>query len=262
MTPSGPRPRSKTFSVTPDCKIVHSGSEIHVIDESGTVLYKGPHTPGVSRHSPSMDSGWITYASHCCNPRDILYNFSTTWEVPPAPATDNGQTLFLFPGIEPASYETILQPVLQWGCSAAGGGPYWSIASWYVGNGTALYTPLIEVDAGTSLTGTMRNTRINKDGTFSYCTHFKDYPDTKMQVVNCPQLRWLSETLESYGVKAKSDYPTGTTAMKDINVEGPTVSWIVTNDLGDGLETVVVVDGSVNGEVDFVYPNPACPFSG
>jgi len=38
-------------------------------------------------------------------------------------------------------------------------------------------------------------------------------------------------------------------------LDGPTVSWIVTNNYGDGLETVVVVDGNVNGEVDVVDYN-------
>ena len=34
--------------------------------------------------------------------------------------------------MEPADTSAVLQPVLQWGVSAAGGGNYWAIASWYL----------------------------------------------------------------------------------------------------------------------------------
>ena len=81
----------------------------------------------------------------------------STWTVPPAPSTDSGQTIFLFNGIQ--NYGTnygILQPVLQWGPSAAGGGSYWSIASWYVtSGGDAFHTTLIQVDEGDVLIGLM-----------------------------------------------------------------------------------------------------------
>ena len=59
-----------------------------------------------------------------------MSRLTTEWTVPPAPATQNGQTIFLFPGIQNSTM--IYQPVLQWGPSAAGGGNYWAVASWYV----------------------------------------------------------------------------------------------------------------------------------
>ena len=47
------------------------------------------------------------------------------WQVPPPPSVqDSGEVVFLFNGIQ--NYGTnfgILQPVLQWGVSAAGAGP-------------------------------------------------------------------------------------------------------------------------------------------
>jgi hypothetical protein len=48
-------------------------------------------------------------------------SMSSVWTVPSAPATMSTQTLFYFNGMEPPDYSRIIQPVLQWGTSAAGG---------------------------------------------------------------------------------------------------------------------------------------------
>ena len=48
---------------------------------------------------------------------------------PPDPAATGGLT-YLFPGLSPKSGDVILQPVLQWGNGAAGGGKYGAGASW------------------------------------------------------------------------------------------------------------------------------------
>jgi hypothetical protein len=50
---------------------------------------------------------------------------------------------------------SIIQPVLQWGSSAAGGGPYWAIASWFVGGAHTVYSELKIVNAGDTILGNM-----------------------------------------------------------------------------------------------------------
>lgn len=73
------------------------------------------------------------------------YNVTTMygyWLVPGAPTDNGGQTIFLFIGIEDSSENAILQPVLQWGPSAAGGGAYWAIASWGIFPGATYVSPL------------------------------------------------------------------------------------------------------------------------
>jgi len=51
---------------------------------------------------------------------------SSTWPVPPQPSINNGETLFLFNGLEDIdAVQSILQPVLQWYAP----GP-WAVASW------------------------------------------------------------------------------------------------------------------------------------
>jgi hypothetical protein len=42
----------------------------------------------------------------------LISSFTATWEVPPLPETDHGQTIFLFNAVQNYS-NTILQPVLQ-----------------------------------------------------------------------------------------------------------------------------------------------------
>lgn len=52
----------------------------------------------------------------------------------------------MFSGIQNSTM--IYQPVLQWGESAAGGGNYWGVASWYVDGqgGLALHSNLVRVN--------------------------------------------------------------------------------------------------------------------
>ena len=77
--------------------------------------------------------------------------FNTTWLVPPAPATYNGQLVYLYTGMKPADYGAILQPILQYGVSPAGGGAYWPVANWYVTETDAYYTSLVDVAVGKAI---------------------------------------------------------------------------------------------------------------
>lgn len=43
-------------------------------------------------------------------------------------------------------FNHILQPVLQWGLSPAGGGNYWAINNWYVNDQDYFYDSLIVVN--------------------------------------------------------------------------------------------------------------------
>jgi hypothetical protein len=89
---------------------------------------------------------------------------SATMIVPPAPTQATPETLYYFPGListispQPANGCGILQPVLQWGGSPAGGGSYWTIGSWFwsvggINNG--YHTPLSTVSVGNSIAGTL-----------------------------------------------------------------------------------------------------------
>jgi hypothetical protein len=69
-------------------------------------------------------------------------------QVPTAPWTQTTQTVYFFPGVQSTLDGGcgILQPVLQWGTSPAGGGEYWTIASWWWSSIHPTHTPLSTVN--------------------------------------------------------------------------------------------------------------------
>lgn len=214
--------------------------------------------PGVL---PALGSGWITYAWWDSGATPIT-SFSTTWVVPQAPSTYAGQTIFLFNGIQNTGANFgILQPVLQYGPSAAGGGNYWSIASWYVtSTGQAFHTTLIPVSVGQSLVGVMNQTGHTGDQ-YSYNSLFQGIANTTLPVENIAPLHWANETLEAYSINQCSDYPAASsTAFTGINIAigatHPTLHWRAVNAVTDcGQHAVVVNNANPGGEVDLFYTN-------
>jgi hypothetical protein len=212
---------------------------------------------------PGFGSGWIVDAFWQNDTGNPVTSFKTTWRVPPAPATSSGQTIFLFNGIDPADpSQAILQPVLQWGTSFAGGGAFWSIASWFVmGNGQAFFTTLIPVNPGDVLVGVMTLTG-QANGLFSYQSEFQGIPGTQLPVQNVTELVWCNETLEAYHITACSDYPaTDLTAMQSINIQTgnttPAVHWTPQDRVTDcGQQARVPIDSAAAGEVDLYYRKP------
>jgi len=163
----------------------------------------------------------------------------------------------LFNSIEPASYDTILQPVLQYGPSAAGGGAYWAVASWYVTGQGAYYTKLVRVNVGQSLQGVITLTGIT-GGLYNYMSSFSNIRGTTLPLMGSAQLVWATETLESYNVATGSDYPRGSTVFSSINIRTtqgtPSVWWNIVSDSADRLITTVGVQGATNAKVTIKYP--------
>jgi len=69
-----------------------------------------------------------------------ITKLTTQWGIPPPPPSYSGQILYYWNGIEPADNSAVLQPVLQYGDTPAGGGQYWAVASWYVSAVTATFS--------------------------------------------------------------------------------------------------------------------------
>lgn len=145
LTPGGWRPKSKVYHIESGYHLSAEGGRLRKINN---ITGKAEQDFGVLENKPGngpdypanvnvptgrvlpLGSGWITYTYWNSPSSTPISYFNTNWTVPPAPATVSGQVLFLFNGLQNSSY--ILQPVLQWGVSAAGGGDYWAIANWYV----------------------------------------------------------------------------------------------------------------------------------
>jgi len=253
-----------------DASLVHrvdAGFAVHVNEGAPRLLHLETKRiidlpPASTRPGqvPGFGTGWIAYGFWVNNSGSPVTSFRTRWKVPPAPTKQESQTIFLFNGIDPANpSQAILQPVLQWGTSHAGGGGYWSVASWYVlGTGQAFFTPLVRVNEGDELVGVMKLTG-QSNGSFSYTSEFEGIPGTSLPVLNVAELVWLNETLEVYGIDSCANYPNSTfTGMREIAIEtkvgAPAATWSPVDLVTDcGQHATVVSSSATNGEVDLYY---------
>ena len=253
MTPAGPLPASHVHPVPKGGSIDIVGNEIHLLDAAKNVV----HVAQVNNTElPGWKNGWIAYAAWYNTGSSPISYLNTTWKVPPAPATYNGQLVYLFNSIEPGTGAAILQPVLQYGISPAGGGAYWSVANWYVTSTDAYHTSLADVAVGQALYGIIELLSTSASG-YTYASQFDGIGDA-LYLNNSAELVWATETLEAYGVTAATDYPSGSTLFYNINLYAtsvvPSVSWYVVNDVADGLYASVVTDGATNAEIEITYP--------
>jgi hypothetical protein len=273
LTPGGLRPRSQVHLIESGAVIDGTDGRLRKLSPSSEMLADFgvlqrhiadmPLQPGNVAHpeakaTPAFGSGWITFASWTNTTGTPASSFSTTWVIPDPPATQSGQVIFLFPGIQ--NETMIYQPVLQWGVSAAGGGNYWAVASWYVGGqgGLALHSNLVQVNPGDTLVGVM--TRTGQSGArFNYNCVFKGIANASLPIANVDQLTWFVETLECYGITKASDYPgAALTEMRDISIAtgsaNPAMTWGVNNVVTDcGQHTVIQSNSSTAGIVDLNY---------
>jgi hypothetical protein len=272
LTPGGLKPRSQVHYVEPAHIIDGSGQRLRKLHPQGRVVAdygKMPIRPGrepllpknvrpTPGPAPTFGSGWIVYAGWNNDTGQPISSFRTTWVVPPPPTTQSGQTIFLFNGIQNSTM--IYQPVLQWGPSAAGGGNYWTVASWYADGqtGQSFHSSLVPVNPGDVLIGVMTLTG-RSGANFNYSCSFEGIANTTLPIQNVQELTWAVETLEAYGITACSDYPnTYVTAMQAISLQtgtaNPNITWAPVNAVTDcGQHIDVVSNSATSGEVDLYY---------
>jgi hypothetical protein len=149
-----------------------------------------------------------------------------------------------------------LQPVLQFGPSAAGGGSYWAVASWYLVGSQTYYTTPVRVSVGQSLNGVITLTS-HSGSSYNYITSFSNVAGTSLTATGAAQLVWATETLEAYAVTSSSDYPAGSTVFYPINIRTsagtPSVSWTAVSDTTDGLITTINTQGATNAKITITY---------
>src|SRR5580704_12396349 len=119
LTPGGYRPKSLVHHIEPGHAIVARGGRLRKVHpQLGEVADLGPvehrdtkaalmpanvtHTaPGAPAPAvPALGSGWIVFTSWSPSPGQHVTSFKTTWVVPQPPAGNDGQTVFLFNGIQ------------------------------------------------------------------------------------------------------------------------------------------------------------------
>lgn len=134
-------------------------------DPTGTVIERVQpcaYTPITTRAASPVvarDGGVPTTNGWLSDTYQLIPSGATTWNLlyailqVPTWNPSGGGTNYYFPGlVDSSSPNAILQPVLQFGESNAGGGDYWAIASWYVEkNGTTYATYVSGVNQGDRL---------------------------------------------------------------------------------------------------------------
>jgi len=285
LTPGGFRPASQVHRVEPDQRLDLASGRIRKVDPSGRVTADfGEHTPTLTIRAsrpgnvangelvraadavPALGAGWIAYSGWVNQTGTPVSSFKTTWVVPPAPTTQSGQTVFLFNGIENATM--IYQPVLQWGPSAAGGGNFWAVGSWYASapGGQSFYSSLTQVAPGTTIVGVMTLAGQSPSGC-SYNCQFEGFSTSSLPIQNVPELTWCVQTLEAYQISARSDYPPVVmTAMSAIELlvggNPAPLDWLANSPVTDtGQHCVIVNNDARSGEVDLYYQQPARPLA-
>ncbi|HEY4206611.1 MAG TPA: hypothetical protein VGM31_07365 [Puia sp.] len=211
LTPGGYRHHLRTYRIEKSNHIgIRGGRYVKIQSHSGEVVDDlGPvHDLGAVigvAGEKTIEQGWVAYAGWLNDTGRPITSFSGKWVVPPPPAIDHGQTIFLFIGIQ--NTDSILQPVLQWGKSFAGGGPFWTITNWYVsGQGPAVCKDPVRVAPGDELEASISMV-IKPGGVISYKASFKGHPDIDLEREGIQELSWANVVLESYKAELPTDYP-------------------------------------------------------
>ncbi len=158
---------------------------------------------------PPSVNGWVASASSASfGPVDWI---SASWAVPGAPASAGSQTLYMFPGLEPAATgDTILQPVLAWNGFNDG---RWTLASWNCcKNGNALHSTPVPVTPGDTVSGYVSGKNCNSQGV---CAQWEVQAAASSGLATTLSTDSYGEVLdwafggafESYGIDSCAQYP-------------------------------------------------------
>ncbi|MBA4409741.1 MAG: T9SS type A sorting domain-containing protein [Bacteroidota bacterium] len=273
-TPFGPALKSNIHYIDKNHHLNIKCGKVQIVKtKSGSVVdvYGNLNrTESTLEHNKYKD-GWNTYAVYLTSQvnKPPTY-FSAKWIVPPAPK-ESDQLLYFFNAVMSIDFlengnhtDHIIQPVLQWGLSPAGGGKYWAICNWYVTNELEYFhDSLIVVKSGTLLEGVLKQTSTSNNR-FSYNSSFSGYP-TGLQVDNLPQILLTYIALESYGAERSDEYPTNQKIkFFDIHLETDTkntkIPWDLYKDEKSpsvlGQFTKVINTSSDRGVVEIYFRKP------
>jgi len=223
ITPSGWRPASCVHGPIPtDHTIVDLMTHSYQRNSAGQLVKRYEPCAYPPSSTKPLPNGWAAYAwSNYQGSSFTSYNGS--WSVPPTPADPATQTLFLFTGFQnaftvPKNITNIIQPVLQWGTSAAGGGKYWALASWYVDSaGNVYYSAVTQTASGHNIQGNMMVSGTPPSGTWTIqAIDTSSGQQTTLNVKTNTTEPFAFVTLEVYGILTCGDYPTGSDVFSNL----------------------------------------------
>ena len=222
LTPGGYKPRSNVYLLEKGYHVASRDGQLWLVDSTkGEIQLLGDHeaaaappetnpaiAAGQTGPNPSAlpGSSWVAYTEFENVTRPAISLFTAEWIVPNPPKDQGDQTIFIFIGLQNNQY--ILQPVLQWGPSFAGGGKFWSISNWYTDGNTkdTVCTPAQKVAPGDKLSASMQLVS-QVDRSFTYKISFQKYPDLDHVQPNVMELFWAFVVLESYNIANDNQYP-------------------------------------------------------
>ncbi|KAJ6563906.1 hypothetical protein B0H19DRAFT_1258434 [Mycena capillaripes] len=248
LTPGGYRPKSNIHAIPAGGNLAHVGDRIYVLDD-GSVVHVVPRASKcwTKLLVACFQDGYTAFANWVNTVSTPVSSLRTTWTVPSEPETFHGQTVFLWPGMQPATTATVLQPVLQ---------SLWSILEWR-NIGHDFFTPLINTIVGATLNGLATLTGTNGTS-FDYTAQFRDIPGTTLNITLTQPLASASEALESYGVAEITDYPAGSTTFSNIQFgladgTAANVTWLhFDNDEANGIFSTIDRDGT-NSQITITF---------
>lgn len=266
ITPGGIRDRSLVHHVSKESVVRPVGDKRVQILHQGlrTVIVETLATGRPSLAQP-LAGGYVAYAHWTNDTEDPISEFRATWRVPPQPATQGKQTIFLFNGIQNSDgADAILQPVLRWEDATGTEGSRWSVASWYVAaDGQVFHSDFVPVNPGDDVVGVITFVGRTPDGRWSYTSEFENVPGTRLSIEDIAEPRLCLLSLEAYRVDTCSKYPdTDATHFVALTILGATnplpVIWAAyTEQTTCGVSAKVVSNSSAQREVHIRYRGTA-----
>ena len=194
----------------PDCAYPHYTAKGEVVAQGFTsTASAGGLRPAAAGEQPTgIVHAWIEDAYTSATSYGEL---TASWVVPPSPTSQDGQTVYFFPGFEGSGGPlTILQPVLGWNADFQN---TWSIASWNCcPSSTAVESTAEHASPGDAIMGVVQSTCPGS----SYCPDWKIMTTDlttgqSANLYNTPAegntFNWACAALEVYSVSQCSDYP-------------------------------------------------------
>ncbi|MBB5060969.1 hypothetical protein HDF16_005705 [Granulicella aggregans] len=217
-------------------------------------------------------NGYIVYESLVGNTSYGALNANIT--VPGVPSSNDGQTLYFFPGLEDHTADiTILQPVLEWNGLTQNA---WDIASWNCCyNNVMLHSSPVVVNSGDNILGTMQSTcQAGTPSCSSWNITTKDVTSGKSTVLSQTSsygqtFNWaLGGALEAYGIAQCSDFPPNSSTtfsnlmLSDYNFVAISPNWSLTNNsAGDSVQCNYGAQETAS-QITLIYgqPTAAAPY--
>ena len=175
--------------------------KVRLADSNDFINYFGPPT------AATLNPHWVAFSAWNNNLGRPVSSFIAKIKVPPPPTNIEIQTIFIFIGIQ--NTFQILQPVLQWGESAIGGGDFWSVGSWFAGgqgDPVRHSESITRVQPGDEIIAEIEMIA-NSNSRNSYRCGFRGINNSQLIVSGIPELKYCCVTLESYFVDFRTHYP-------------------------------------------------------